>query len=195
LLPLAFALGILLPAMAGRVNIGVRHILPVYIAISITAALAVEKLAATRPIIPAVLILWMAVSGALYHPDYIPYFNESALLLGPPDHILVDSDYDWGQDTKRLAARLRELGARQINWGWVDSPDNQFLETYPGLPRITNIDPRYPATGWTAVRPTLERISQYGFQYRYPNLQPWYMYLTPREHVGTYWLYYRPPGS
>ena len=53
--------------------------------------------------------------------------------------------------------------------------------------------PLRPATGWTAIRPTLERIAQYGLQYRYPNLQPWYMYLTPRETVGTIWLYYVPP--
>ena len=193
LLPAAFALGILLPAMQGKVNIGLRHILPIYIAVCIIAALGVEELLRRQPAIPAVLVLWIAVSGALHHPDYIPYFNE--LVQGPPDHVLVDSDYDWGQDTKRLATRLRELGVKEINWGWVDSPDNQFLETYPGLPHIVNIHPLKPATGWTAVRPTLDRISQYGLQYRYPNLQPWYDYLTPREHVGTIWLYYVPPGA
>jgi hypothetical protein len=179
--------------MQSNVNIGVRHILPIYIAICIVAALAVEALLRKWPLIPALLVLWMAVGGALSHPDYIAYFNESLLALGPPDRVLVDSDYDWGQDTKRLAARLRELGVKELNWGWVDSPDNHFLETYPGLPHITNIHPLKPATGWTAVRPTLERISQYGLQYRYPNLQPWYDYLTPKEHVGTIWLYYVAP--
>jgi hypothetical protein len=192
LMPLAFALGILLSAMQGNVNIGVRHVMPIYVALSIVAAIACVELS-RRPIIAAVLLLWIAVSGALHHPDYIPYFNEAASLLGPPDHVLVDSDYDWGQDTKRLAARLRQLGVHDLNWGWVDSPDNQFLETYPGLPHITNVHPLHPATGWTAIRPTLERIAQYGLQYRYPNLQPWYMYLTPRETVGTIWLYYVPP--
>jgi hypothetical protein len=193
LVPLAFALGILLPAMQGNVNIGVRHILPIYIAICMVAALAVENLL-RRPVIPVVLLLWIAASGAIHHPDYIPYFNESILLLGPPDTVLVDSDYDWGQDTKRLAARLRQLGAKEVNWGWLDSPDNHFLETYPGLPHIVNIHPLHPAPGWTAVRPTLERISQYGLQYRYPDLKPWYMSLTPREQVGTIWLYYLDPS-
>src|SRR5262249_35526485 len=184
LMPLAFALGILLPAMQGNVNIGVRHVMPIYVALAIVAAIACVELS-RRPIIPAVLLLWIAVSGALHHPDYIPYFNEAASLLGPPDHVLVDSDYDWGQDTKRLAARLRPLALHDLNCAWVDSPDNQFLETYPGLPHITNVPPLHPATGWTAIRPTLERIAQYGLQYRYPNLQPWYMYMTPRETVGT----------
>jgi hypothetical protein len=194
-MPLAFALGILLPAMQSNINIGVRHVMPIYIAFCILAALACEQLARRSPIIPALLVLWMAASGALHHPDYIPYFNESTLVLGSPDRILVDSDYDWGQDTKRLAGRLRQLGAHQVNWGTVGSPDSPFLEAYPGLPHIINIHPAQPAAGWTAVRPTLERIDQYGLQYRYPNLKPWYMYLTPRETVGTLWLYYVPPGS
>jgi hypothetical protein len=181
--------------MQGNVNIGVRHVMPMYIAFCILAALAVEELLRRRPIVAAVLVLWMAVSGALHHPDYIPYFNETIFAIGAPDQVLVDSDYDWGQDTKRLAARLRQLGVHELNYGWVDSADNHFLETYPGLPHITNIHPLHPAVGWTAVRPTLERIAQYGLQYRYPNLQPWYMYLTPRETVGTIWLYYVPPGS
>jgi hypothetical protein len=193
LLPIAFALGILLPAMQGNINIGVRHVLPIYIAIAILAAIAAEYLARRWPAVPAILVLWIAVSGALHHPDYIPYFNESTLLLGPPDHILCDSDYDWGQDTKRLAQRLRQLGAKEVNYGYVDSADSHFLETYPGLPHIVNIHPLKPASGWTAVSPTFEHVSQYGLEYRYPDLQPWYMYLTRRETVGTLWLYYVPP--
>jgi len=195
LMPLAFALGILLPAMQGNVNIGVRHILPIYIPIAILAALGAEHLLRRQPIIPALLIAWIAVSGAIHHPDYIPYFNESTLLLDDGDHILTDSDYDWGQDRKRLAKRLKELGATQVNFGLVNSPENSFLEAYPGLPPITSIDPTKPVPGWTAVRPTEERAFQYGLEYRYPNLEPWFMYLPRKETVGTIWLYYLPPGS
>ena len=45
-LPVAFSLGILLPAMAGNINIGLRHILPIYAGLSIAAAVAVVQLAA-----------------------------------------------------------------------------------------------------------------------------------------------------
>ena len=47
-LPIAFLLGVLIPAMAGSVDIGVRHILPVYLSLSILAAIAVG-----RPILAA----------------------------------------------------------------------------------------------------------------------------------------------
>jgi 4-amino-4-deoxy-L-arabinose transferase-like glycosyltransferase len=199
LMPLAFILGVLIPAMAGNVNIGVRHVLPVYLAFSVIASLAVVYLAqlSNRKVwigaAAAVLIVWLATSGALHHPNYIPYFNE--LVRGQPDLVLCDSDYDWGQDLKRLAARLKQLGAKQLNYGYINSADNEFLETYPGLPPIKNIHPLEPAEGWTAVCPTLDHATQYGLEYRYPNLQPWYKYVPVKERVGTIDLIYLAPGS
>ena len=200
LMPLAFTFGVLLPAMSGHVNIGVRHVLPVYLAFSVIGALGLVQLArlsnrrAWTGAAAAVLTLWLAATGALHHPDYIPYFNE--LVQGPqPDRVLCDSDYDWGQDTKRLAARLKQLGATQVNYGYINSYDNTFLETYPGLPTIKNIHPLQPAEGWTAVCPTQDHATQYGLEYRYPNIRPWYTYLPVKERVGTIDLIYLAPGS
>ncbi len=199
LLPLAFAAGIMLPAMSANVNIGVRHVLPVYLAFSILAALGFVQLARRGTtarwtgVAAAVLVLWLAATGALHHPDYIPYFNE--LVPYPQDRVLCDSDFDWEQDIKRLATRLHQLGATQVNYGYVDSKDNRFLEAYPGLPPITNIHPLKPAEGWTAVCPTFDHATQYGLEYRYPDLRPWYSYLPLKERVGTIDLYYLAPGS
>jgi len=199
LMPLAFGLGILMPAMHGNVNIGVRHVLPVYFSICMIAALALGQLLRMAPRrvwaapFAAVLTLWLAATGALHHPDYIPYFNE--LVRSEPDRVICDSDYDWGQDNKRLAARLRQLGATQVNYSYTGSPDLAFLQAYPGLPPISPIHPLQPAEGWTAVNPTLDHASQYGLEYRYPNLRPWYAYLPVVERVGTIDLYYLRPGS
>jgi hypothetical protein len=198
LLPLAFSLGVLLPSMAGHINIGVRHVLPIYLGFSIVAAIGLVQLiewSRSRKWAGAaavVLTLWLAATGLLHHPDYIPYFNE---LVREPDRVLVDSDYDWGQDNKRLATRLRQLGAKQLNYGYLDNPDHQFLEVFPGLPPIKGIHPAEPAEGWTAVCPTMNRATQYGLEYRYPNLRPWFEELQPKERVGTITLYYVPPGT
>ena len=196
LLPAALAIGVLAPAMSGNVNIGVRHVLPVYLAFSIIAALGFVHLlrrAGAAKWGAGVLALWLAATGVIHHPDYIPYFNE--LVPFPQDRVLCDSDYDWGQDLKRLSARLHQLGATQVNYGYLVSTDNMFLEAYVGMPAITAIHPLKPAEGWTAVSPTLDHATQYGLEYRYPNLKPWYSYLTPKERVGTIDLYYLPPGS
>jgi hypothetical protein len=199
LLPVAFALGILLPAMSGNVNIGVRHVLPVYLAFSIVGALGLVELLRrsatakwTAPV-ACVLALWLVATGAINHPNYLPYFNE--LVRFPQDRVLCDSDYDWGQDIKKLAARLHQLGATHVNYGYVGSTDEPFLQTYPGMPEITPIHPLKPAEGWTAVCPTFDHATQYGLEYRYPDLKPWYAYLPVKERVGTIDLYYLPPGS
>jgi hypothetical protein len=191
-LPLAFALGILLPAMAGNVNIGVRHILPIYLGFSVIAAAGLTRVAQSSSVGALVLVLWMAVSGALSHPDYLAYFNE--FVGSEPERVLVDSDLDWGQSTKQLARRLKELGATQVNFG-VRNGRSEYLEVWPGLPKITPIHPAIQAEGWTAVSPTIDKTTQYGLYFRYPNIQPWFDSLTPRERVGSYLLYYVPPGT
>jgi len=45
------------------------------------------------------------------------------------------------------------------------------------------------------VSPTFWKVTQYGLDYRYPDLQPWFAYLKPVERVGSILLYYIPPGS
>ena len=95
----------------------------------------------------------------------------------------------------RLATRLRQLGAASVNYGYLDNPDHVFLEAFPGLPRINGIHPMRPAEGWTAVCPTMHRTTQYGLEYRYPNLRPWFEAIDPWERVGTITLYYVPPES
>ena len=136
---------------------------------------------------------WPVVTGAAAHPDYLPYFNE--LFRAEPDRILVDSDYDWGQDYKRLARRLRELGATEVGFGHSGATNAATLQVFPGLPRIKPIQPLKPAEGWTAVSPTLNRTTQYGLYYRYPNLKPWWESVPPTEKVGTLLLYYLAPSS
>jgi hypothetical protein len=192
LLPLAFVLGILLPAMAGHVNIGVRHILPIYMGLSIIAAAGLIRIAQTTAVGALALVLWMALSGALCHPDYLAYFNEIA--GSEPEKVLVDSDLDWGQSTKPLARRLKQLGATEVNFG-VRNGRSAYLEVWPGLPKIKPIHPAVPAEGWTAVSPTIDKTTQYGLYFRYPTVQPWFDNLTPRERVGSYLLYYLPPGT
>jgi len=195
LLPWAFSLGILAPAMTSPVNYGLRHVLPVYMGFSIVAALAVVRLAKTGKwfgVAAGALVLWMAVSGAIRHPDYLAYFNE--LAGAEPEKVLVDSDLDWGQDTILLARRLRELGAKQASYIQMNL-DSARLQAWPGMPPTRPINPIVPAEGWTAVGPTFWKVGQYGLDHRYPNINPWFESLKPVERVGSQLLYYVPPGT
>ena len=197
-MPVAFAAGILLPGMTSHVNIGLRHILPIFTGLAILAGLGLmrllERAARTKWAGPlaALLVLWVAVSGALQHPDYLSYFNE--LAGSTPERIVVDSDLDWGQNIIRLQHRLRELGASQVAFGDVNLHANHLM-IWPGLPLVQNLDAFRPVEGWTAVSPTMWMLRKYGLGYRDLSVQPWWAYYHPVEKVGTLWLYYIPPGT
>jgi len=191
-LPAALALGVLLPAMAANINIGLRHVLPVYMAFSIVAALGLRRLLkGTRTrLVAAGLVLWLGAAGLLTHPDYLSYFNE--LVPAEREKVLVDSDLEWGQDGYRLAKRLRALGATKVSMGSEVHVSDEMLR-WSGLPPIQPINPVQPAEGWTVVNPTLDKTTEYGLNHKFPGVEPWYRKLQPKERVGALILYYVPP--
>ncbi|MGA2268802.1 MAG: glycosyl transferase [Bryobacteraceae bacterium] len=183
--PVSFAAGILLVGLASHINIGVRHILPIYMAFSILAAIAALRLlelARARQWVRiglALLVAWFAGSSLLSHPDYLPYFNE--LAGSEPEKIVVDSDLDWGQDMKRLAKRLHEAGARELTF-------NEFLiadlQREHGFPPIHEMDLANPSPGWNAAGLTYLKLARLGLWYSYPQVRIWPEYITPTERVG-----------
>lgn len=195
LLPVALVLGVVLPAMTSPVNYGVRHVLPVYLGLALAAAAAAIRLLERGTIgqaAAAVLVVWMAASGALHHPDYLAYTNE--FVGKEPENYVVDSDLDWGQQSIRLARRLRELGAKEVSYFTMNF-DSEHLQKWPGLPPVKPIHPLIPVEGWTAVSPTFWKVGQYGLDHKTPGVEPWFTAIPPVERVGSLLLYYVPPGT
>jgi 4-amino-4-deoxy-L-arabinose transferase-like glycosyltransferase len=185
LLPIALCLGVLLAAMPSRIDIGVRYILPVYTGLAILGGLGAVRLAQSQRVLPILLIVWMAFSGALAHPDYLAYFNEVA--GGHPDRILVDSDLDWRQDLVLVARRLREHRADALTldldpWAF---PNADIYQSLYGLPRVKP-EAATPAPGWHAIGLTPMLLT--------PPANPWYERLRPVERVGGTLLFRVPPG-
>lgn len=141
-IPLLCALAILLVVLPSRINLGIRHILPVYPLMAISSGFAVHRIVAHQRVIlrgaGILLAGWLVWVSAFCHPDYIAYFNE--LAFGEPESIRVDSDLDWGQNTDRLARRVKAKG--------ISDPI--------GLALFGSINPSwhqlnwYPASPWTA---------------------------------------------
>jgi 4-amino-4-deoxy-L-arabinose transferase-like glycosyltransferase len=107
-LPLALIpIALMISVLPSHINIGIRHILPIYPPLCAVAAygtLVLWRNAATRGG-AAALVAWLFAGVALAHPDYLAWFNEAA---GPhPEHIAIDSNIDWGQDALRLVAAVR----------------------------------------------------------------------------------------
>jgi len=187
-LPLAFSCGTLLVGIFSTINIGIRHILPVYVGFSLLAAVAAVRMlewGQTRKWmwgLLGLLVSWMALSSLVSHPDYIPYFNE--LAGSHPENILVDSDLDWGQDMKRLSTRLHQLGATSVAYmGFVHAD----VETQHGFPPLRHLNRFHPVDGWNAIGVTLWK------EYRdvlWPDM------IQPQERVGkSMFLWYFPPAT
>jgi 4-amino-4-deoxy-L-arabinose transferase-like glycosyltransferase len=187
-LPLVFSGGTLLVGIFSTINIGLRHVLPVYVGFSLLAAVAVVRLlelGRTRKWtwgLLGALVLWMTASSALSHPDYLAYFNE--LAGSEPENILVDSDLDWGQDIKRLATRLHEVGATSVAWtGYVWAE----LEKEHDFPRIRPMNRFQPEPGWSAIGVTLLKGHRTIF---------WADQIPPHWRVGkSIYLWYFPPAG
>jgi 4-amino-4-deoxy-L-arabinose transferase-like glycosyltransferase len=195
---LLFAGGILLVGAFSHINIGIRHVLPIFIGFSLVAAVAlaraIENVNAKTwvPVAAGVLTLWMAVSSVISHPDYIPYFNE--LAGSQPENILVDSDLDWGQDLKRLSAKLKQVHAKEVAFITLIVAD---LQKEQGFPRQNGVHPAIPDAGWNAVEKTYWKEFRLGLFEDHPEVTPWPDLVPRQQEVGkSILLYYFPyPGE
>jgi 4-amino-4-deoxy-L-arabinose transferase-like glycosyltransferase len=192
-LPAAVIAGVLLPSMAGRIDIGTRHILPVYFGLSLLGGLALRFLLLrwhwAGALICAAMVVELAIAGGLHHPNYLSYTNE---FVRRPENLFADSDLDWGQGTPLLAKRLRELRTKDVTCSfWYLTADE--LRTWPGL-AVHELDFGQPAEGWTAVSVTYWRLI--GYVTNQPNVRDaWFANREPIERLGGLLLYYVPPGG
>lgn len=131
------ALALLLVVMPSHINLGVRHILPIYIFIAIIAGAALVK----RPI-TALLLIWLIADIV---PDSLPWMN--AFAGRHPEHVVVESNFDWGQDLHRLAIACRERHITSLNGALFSTTS----PTLVGVPLTGGIDPYTPSKGWFAI--------------------------------------------
>jgi hypothetical protein len=146
--PLLTAL-ILLVNLPTSLNIGVRYMLPLFPVLALTAGIGAVWLWTRARWAVVALLVSVAVSSALAHPDYLAYFNEFAGTH--PEHILVDSDLDWGQDMGRLAAELRRRNVAYLHMACLYTGDDTRL----GLPGWDSLEPYQPVPGWVAISYTM----------------------------------------
>ena len=136
-------------SMTTNVDIGIRYILPVYVPLSLAAAVAVMALIRNRHKLvrgaAVVLLSWHCLASFVAHPDYLAYFNE--LALPDPSRYLVDSNLDWGQDILRLRGEVRRLKIEQLGVALFGPADLDRL----GFPPHTYVDAHTPTHGWIAV--------------------------------------------
>ena len=138
------ALAILGVAMTSHINIGVRHVMPVYAPLAVAAAFAVVELRRFR-LASAALMVWLIAGVVVAHPDYLPWFN--AFAGSRPERILNDSNLDWGQDVLRLVRAVRTLKIPHMTTSLAGTADLDRI----GLPPHTNLEAFSEVHGWLAI--------------------------------------------
>ena len=125
----------LIVAMTVGMNIGVRHILVVYVFLYVLiggAAWVLIQKSRKWVYAVAVLLLAHAVSSVAAFPNYIPYSNE---LWGGPSQThkyLTDSNSDWGQQLKSIKQYLDQRGVKEC-W-FVYFAEGVAEPSYYGIP-------------------------------------------------------------
>jgi hypothetical protein len=128
-------------SMIAKLNIGLRHILPIYPFLDVLIAYTVVRHGRLllKPYIAPLLLGIAVAESAFAYPYYLSFFNR---LVGGPDtgpRYLVDSNIDWGQDVKRLK---RFMDANHLNVVCADIFGNAPLPYYGiemlGLPADPN---------------------------------------------------------
>lgn len=105
-----------------HINIGLRHVLPVYPFIFLTAGSSIQILSKissgiikrTLSIAAGAMILWLAFVSVRTLPHQLSYFNE---FVGPVERgaaLVGGSNLNWGQDTVALIQFMKRLNVSSV---------------------------------------------------------------------------------
>ncbi|MCH7604918.1 glycosyltransferase family 39 protein [Patescibacteria group bacterium] len=109
-------------AITSPMNIGFRHMLMILPFVFILCALGIKKWVQEIPFpslnkkifILIILLGWYVFSSASVFPHYLSYYNELAGGVSHGYKIAAHSNYDWGQDLKRLSQWVDSEGIETI---------------------------------------------------------------------------------
>ncbi len=153
-------------AVTNNLNLGIRHMLPVfpiiYMLIGLSLVAFIKNTSNKRHknflrIIAGILLIWYVSSSLSAFPHYLSYYNELAGGQKNGHKYDIASNYDWGQDLKRLASFVEENNIEKIKVDYFGGDDIGYrLEN-----RAEVIDRQSgPQKGWLAVSATWLKTGQ-----------------------------------
>jgi len=118
-------------SMTSHLNIGLRHILPIYPFLGVLAAAGAWGLAKKHRawgIIVSALVLIHAVSSLRAFPNFLSYSNE--LWGGPSEtyRVLTDSNVDWGQGLPAVKRYLQTHAATPCWLAYFGTVDPAYYD-------------------------------------------------------------------
>lgn len=142
-------------SLGSGMNLGIRHLLPVFPFLIVLAAEGVRRIFARSNAAAAVLLVWHTGTAIHAYPNFLPYSNEAVGGVPATYRYMADSNADWGQGLIQTAEYLREHPGSGDCWmaywlGTVD-PQREFgipcrpLQSGPGARYLDVHSPAHPA--------------------------------------------------
>ena len=117
-------------AVWSHINIGIRHILPIYPFLFVWLGGVVSLLWKTNTrwakLSVCLLAVWLFGSTINAYPDYLAFFNEVAGGAKNGHNILVDSNLDWGQDLKGLKTWMTQNNVEKIQLAYFGTANPNY---------------------------------------------------------------------
>lgn len=142
----------LLAAMAGRLDLGIRYLLPVYPSLfALLGALVFgvwlpRRRRSGRYLLVALLAA-QAAEFCFIYPYHLAFFNTVSGGPGRGPYYLSDSNIDWGQDLIRLKQRLDRMGRPALCLSYFGTAPPEYfgirfsmLPSNPDQPAIDSLD-------------------------------------------------------
>jgi len=119
----------ILITIINKINIGLRHILPIYPFLFLYCSKITKTKFKAKNVILIALAIFYIFSTLNAHPHYLPYFNEA---IGQENgyKYVIDSNIDWGQDLKGLKKYMVKNNIPKIKMAYfgVGSRDYRNIE-------------------------------------------------------------------
>jgi len=194
-------------SIRSNLNIGVRHLLPIYPFAILLVSGQLARLACRIKkkivlnscfIVLAFFLGWYIFENLSVYPYYLTYFNQ---LVGGPRggyEYAVDSNLDWGQDLKRLSQWVEENNISKIEFdyfGWAN-PTYYLDDRYIWASSTKYTDARdftanNQSDGWLAVSASFLQGSQGSPDQYKPVNYLWLKNHTPVTTIGNSIFVYR----
>lgn len=149
----------LVASFLNHINIGLRHVLPVYpFLFLICGSVGLKLTSMSSPVLKKgfalvlfAALLWNVYSTTSVLPHSLSYFNEFVSSMEWGNQITSDSNVNWGQDNKRLVSFLKKSGissfAGRLRFSNQDEYDYHGVAWRP----MTDEELIHPKTGVYAV--------------------------------------------
>lgn len=168
-------------SMTSHINLGVRHIFPVFPFLFVLAGSLARpswhKYRAYWNGIVILLVAWLAFSSFRIFPHYLSYFSDIVGGSKNGYRYVVDSNLDWGQELKHLGAYLKKNDIPFVSIAYFgQAPLEEYISDFRYLPSSDQPELIAKLDGYVAMSAT----ALYADEKTYTWLRPY----TPVARIG-----------